>query len=209
MTYTESQFEMPNGKYLARFLGVSMRDLKPGEKPKIGQDGNPMPPAMTWNFEIIEGEQAGKRSDRLTGRVPTAKNGCGKMLAAISDKILEEGEEVDIDAFIGRVYRITVMDNRISDSAPPTLVHDHRPASSGSATPSASDPNARWDYSDGAAVAVNQTTADVQAFFDQSKVEPTRIRVKPAGAPKEQAKTADQWGFRAASTEQQNDPIPF
>lgn len=217
MTYTESQFEMPNGKYLARFLGVANKELKPGEKPKLGQDGNPLPPAMTWNFEIIDGDQTGKRADRLTGRIPTPGSGCGKMLVAICDRVLETGDEVDLDPFVGKVYRITVIDNRISDSPAPILVHDYKPATTTNANtttttstglPTAADPNARWDFSDGATVMMNQTSGQVQLFLTETKTPPTAIRVKPAGAPREAAKTADQWGFKAAEAPKA-DPIPF
>lgn len=206
MTYTKSQFEMPDGKYLARFLGVTMREPKPGDRPRLGEDGSPLPPAMTWDFEIAEGPESGKRCDRLTGRVPTLKSGCGKMLAAVSDTILKDGQEIDLDQFVGQFYRVTVQENRVSDNPTPVRVYDHRPAPAAATTaapdaaPSAADPAARWDYSDGVSAVGNKPSAEVQAFLDELAPEQkARIKVKPAGAPKERAKPAEEYGFQVAA----------
>lgn len=208
MTYTKSQYEMPDGKYMAKFLGVSMKELAPGEKPRLGEDGKPLPPAMTWDFEVVEGPNAGKRADKLTGRVPTAKSGCGKMLAAISDAILTDGQEIDLDLFVGKFYRITVVENRVSDNPAPVRVHDYVAAPVQSQAPNqqsaqqpaagvpyASNPNARWDLSDGVTVSQNMTSAEVQDFFTEHKIDATKYKAKPAGAPRDQAKPADQYGF--------------
>lgn len=137
MTYTKSAYEMPDGKYIARFTGVTMREATG----QLDQRGNPMPPGMTWDFEITEGDQKGKKADRLTGRTPTPKSGCGKFLAAITDSVLRDGQEVDLEPFQGRLYRITIQENRISDNPTPVLIHEgtptgppSRPPSAGSAT---------------------------------------------------------------------------
>jgi hypothetical protein len=138
MTYAKSQFEMPDGKYLAKFTGVTMREDKPGESPRLGQDGKPLPPAMTWDFEIVEGDQAGKKADKLTGRIPTPRSGCGKMLSAVTDTILKDGVEVDLDTYVGKLYRITVMENRVQDAPPPVRVYDQSqaaPSAGGSSPP--------------------------------------------------------------------------
>lgn len=204
MTYTKSAFEMPDGKYLARFLGVTMREDEPGAKPRLGNDGKPMGPAMTWDFEIADGPEQGKKADKLTGRLPTPKSGCGKMLVAISDRVLKEGEKVNLDEFVGRFYRITVIDNRVSDNPGPVLERTAVPpaqapvsttATIGNPGPNAGDPNARWDASDGAAVMLNKSSAEVQAILNEAKAAATTIRVKPAGADRSLARTADQYGF--------------
>jgi hypothetical protein len=125
MTYTKSAFEMPDGKYMARFVGVTMREATG----QLDQRGNPMPPGMTWDFEIVEpGENKGKKTDRLTGRQPTPKSACGKILAAVTDSVLKDGQEVDLAQFVGKYYRVTVIENRVSDNPPPVLVADYRPA---------------------------------------------------------------------------------
>jgi hypothetical protein len=127
MTYTKSEYEMPDGKYLAKFVGVTMREDKPGDKPRLDRDGKPLPPAMTWDFEIVEGPEAGKKCDKLTGRVPTPKSGCGKMLVGITDTVLRDGQEVDLAGFVGQLYRVTVQDNRVSDNPPPARVYGSQP----------------------------------------------------------------------------------
>jgi len=193
-TYTKSAFEIPDGKYAAKFLGVTLRDDKPGDRPRLGQDGKPLPPAMTWDFEIVEGEQVGKKCDKMTGRVPTPKSGCGKLLAAIADAVLGDGTEVDIENYAGQVYRITVQENRVSDSPPPMRVYDWSQAASGPPPD-----GARWDYSDGQDVVANATTADVKTFLADCGPAAAKIRVKPAGAPKEQAKLAGEFPEFAAA----------
>lgn len=67
-----------------------------------------------------------------------------------------------------------------------------------SGPPSSSDPNARWDYSDGAAVIRNATSGELQEFMHQNKVPAGKITAKPAGAPPTAAKPAEDWGFMPA-----------
>jgi hypothetical protein len=210
MTYTKSQFDIPDGKYLAKFLGVSMREDKPGDKPRLGDDGKPLPPAMTWDFEIAEGPSAGKRSDKLTGRVPTPKSGCGKMLAAITDAVLRDGQEVDLDSFVGKFYRVTIEDNRVSDKSPPVLTGAPAKAanSANSAPPgdgpppdeaTAPDPAAKWDYHDGQKWVTGQTTAEVQQSIVINGLMAQALWVRPAGS--KDAKKADDFGFTNATVE--------
>lgn len=126
MTFTKSAFEMPDGKYMARFVGTTLRE----PTGQLDQRGNPMPAGMTWDFEIVEpGENYGKKTDRLTGRQPTAKSACGKILAAITDAVLKDGQEVDLASCYGKYYRVTVVENRVSDSPAPVLVSGYTPAS--------------------------------------------------------------------------------
>ncbi len=132
MTYTSSEFEIADGKYMAQFLGCTYREATGQLDPR----GNPMPPPMTWDFEIVEpGDYRGKKADRLTGRQPTAKSACGKILSAITDSVLKKGEEVDIEKFVGKFYRLTIVDNRVSDNPPPVLVPDYQPANGSAPVP--------------------------------------------------------------------------
>lgn len=210
MTFTKSQFEMPDGKYLAKFLGVTLREDKPGEKPRLGSDGKPLPPAMTWDFEIIDGEQAGKKADKLTGRVPTAKSGCGKMLAAISDSILKDGMEIDLDQLVGKIYRITVEDNRVSDNPAPVRVYDHQsappPPSGGVPRPPApprppaaakSEPadDSRWRvYTDDEADPWKPMTArEFRQYLHDKQLVTARVYVCPEGT--DDSKPSCDWGF--------------
>ena len=208
MTYTKSAFEMPDGKYVAKFRGVTYREDRPGDKPRIGQDGNPLPPAMTWDFEIAEGPEAGKKCDKLTGRIPTPKSGCGKMLVAITDTILKDGAEVDLDQFVGKRYRITVLDNRVSDNPAPTRLYDE-PAS----FPNSPTIAGLWDYSDGVDVVKGATLAAVQAFLATPGLDVSRIKAKPAGAPPTEAKPVAEIpgmvGLKADGTPAAGSEVPW
>ena len=203
-TFTKSQFEMPDGRYLAKFLGCTMKDLQPGESPRIGMDGKPMPPAMTWDFEIVEGDQKGKKCDKLTGRVPTPKSGCGKMLSAIADTVLKDGIEVDIANYVGKLYRITVAENRVTENPPPIRVYDHEP----SAAQVQNQWPALWDVADGENNMTSQDTTTVQRLIEAG-ADPLKLWLKPAGADAKQAKTAAGWGFKKPEELTVNGKNPF
>ncbi len=130
MTFQKSMYEMPDGKYLATFTGVTMKE----PTGKLGNDGKPMGPAMTWDFQISEpGEHRGKKADKLTSRDPTPKSGCGKFLVAITDSVLKDGQTVDLTQFYGKTYRITIQENKISDNPAPVRVYDNATAPTGPA----------------------------------------------------------------------------
>ena len=132
-TFSKGQFDVPEGKFLAKFVGVKLLD-DTGAKDK---DGKPMPPAMAWEFQIADGEHAGKKCDRVTGRQPTPKSGCGKLLAAVTDQILKDGGQYDVEQFFGKLYRVTVEEKpsgngtRVSDNPAPVRVYDQQPVAGG------------------------------------------------------------------------------
>jgi hypothetical protein len=115
LTYSKSQYDVPEGQYTAKFTGLELLEPKPGEGPRMGRDGKPMAPGMAWRFEIAEGPEAGKRPDRVTSRLPTPKNICGRFLVAVTGQILKDGMEVDTDRYIGKFYRINVIEKDQSD----------------------------------------------------------------------------------------------
>lgn len=208
MTFTKSQYEMPDGKYLARFMGVTLRDATG----QTGQDGKPLPPGMTWDFEIAEGESAGKKADKLTGRMPTPKSACGKFLAAIADTVLKDGVEVDIDNYRGKFYRITVIDNRVSDSPPPVRVYqDAAPAGPQPPRPpappqvAAVDPPAadtKWDVYGLSGKWEEMDARGVQKWIVDNSFHAEQVFVKPAGADQGAMQPAARFGFSS-------DPVPF
>ncbi len=188
MTFTKSQYEMPDGKYIAKFLGTTLRDATG----QLDQRGNPLPPGMTWDFEILDGGQAGKKVDKLTGRSPTPKSACGKLLAAISDTVLKDGQEVDLAQFVGQQYRITVQDNRVSDNPPPARVYGSPPpaaaASSGPpplpGTPPPPPPSAPqfWVVMKEGQEPERATAAQIKAVFDSTPgYDVAQVKVCPEG----------------------------
>lgn len=106
---------IPDGEYAANFLGVKFWP------PKAGGDGEAMPPAMSWDFEIRGGPYDGMRVGKFTGRVPTPRNGCGRMLVAVAGGPPRTGETFDSKKYAGRAYRVAVRDNRVADDPPPTV----------------------------------------------------------------------------------------
>lgn len=132
--FSKGQFDVPEGKYLCRFLGVKPLPADPN---RLGNDGKPMGPAVVWEFEVIDGEHAGKKCDRVSGIVPTAKSACGKLLSAVTDAILKDGMAVDVSQYVGKKYRVTVEQKpsgngtRVSDLHLPVRVYEagEQPAS--------------------------------------------------------------------------------
>lgn len=205
LTYTKSQYDVPVGKYTARFTGVTLKD----PSGKLDEKGKPMPPGMTWDFTIVGGEHDGKTVDRLTGRTPTPKASCGKMLAAISDEVLKDGTEVDLGQFVGKMYRITVEEGngdrtRLSDSPPPVRIYDNAaPASAPKPPPKPpakpkAKPNgdSKWMLHDPAiGEYVSKTGAEVEKFLDENKFEAAAVFVYPDDGSDPDPKTADTFGF--------------
>ncbi|MBM4068059.1 MAG: hypothetical protein FJ271_03825 [Planctomycetes bacterium] len=95
MKLTVKQSGVPVGTYLARFTGTKETENDFGE-------------GLAWEFDVQSGAHAGAKAGRITGRTPTTKNACGKMLASISGKSLSAGEEIDLADYIGRNYLIIV-----------------------------------------------------------------------------------------------------
>lgn len=204
MTFTKSQFDVPVGKYVAVFDGVTLKE----PSGKLDEKGKPMPPGMTWDFTITQGEHAGKKVDRLTGRTPTPKSACGKMLAAISDEVLKDGAEIDLGQFYGKTYRITVEEGngdrtRLSDSPAPVRMHDTpaappakgppKPPAKPKAKPAA---DSKWMLHDPAAGEyVAKTGAEVEQFMDEHKFEAVAVFVYPDDGADHEPKTADAFGF--------------
>jgi len=55
-----------------------------------------------------------------------------------------------------------------------------------------------WDVSDGKSVMLSQTPEQVHKIISSSGLDPAAFKVKPAGAAREAAKPADQYGFGSA-----------
>ena len=188
-TFSKGPPEVPENKYTARFDGIELlKDT--GFKDK---DGNPLPPGMAWRFCVTEGEHAGRKVDRVTGREPTPKSGCGKMLAAITDQILRDGQQYDVSQFVGKLYRITVETKpngngtRVSDNPAPVRVYDGAPAAP---TPPAGGPPrpprpavARYWFAgkDGAADPIIKTEDEVRDLILASDADAKSTPLCPEG----------------------------
>src|SRR5262245_15571090 len=86
----------PAGSYVARFEGVEQTQHE-----TYGE-------GLRWKFKVLQGPQAGQLASRTTGLKPSAKNGCGKVLAGLVGRALDLDEEIDIVQYVGRTYLIVV-----------------------------------------------------------------------------------------------------
>jgi hypothetical protein len=99
MTQSEGKFDVPEGDYLAKFLGID--DTKKPH-PEYG-------PGLEWQFEIVDhAVLAGKIATRSTAIEPTTKNSCGVLLRAVATGGVTTGQEVDLEPYVGKVYQIGV-----------------------------------------------------------------------------------------------------
>lgn len=87
----------PAGIYRAEFLGV-----KKTEHDEFGVGAR-------FDFKVVgSGEHDGKISSRTTKPTPSAKNVCGKLMAAIIGRAMNPGEKVNLSPFIGKTFTIVV-----------------------------------------------------------------------------------------------------
>ena len=90
---------VPAGSYLAAFRGV---------EPVTNDYGD----GLKWTFEVTGGSYAGSKTGCTTSVRPSQKNSCGRIVAGISGMSLSIGSEIDLAAYIGRVYLIVVIDGK-------------------------------------------------------------------------------------------------
>lgn len=122
----DGNYDVPVGEYIVKFKGV--RYMEPQNPPMMGRDGKPMEPGMAWDFVIEGGPHNGKETGRITGRSPSTKNSCGRFLRSVTSRFIKDGDEVDLDPFIGKHYRVIVeptqdgQKTRVSDNPGPISV---------------------------------------------------------------------------------------
>lgn len=105
LTFTKSdgKWDVEPGVYRVRFV-----DLKETNHPEFGA-------GLCWSFEVVAGPSEGKFVERNTGCVPTANSACGRILTDILGREGKEGEEIDTNALIGRLYLA-----KVARKAPPS-----------------------------------------------------------------------------------------
>lgn len=207
---TQSQFDVPEGKYTAKFMGVKPLEHDPAN-PRLGNDGQPMGPAVAWEFEVQDEPLKGRRADRVTGMTPKPKTVCGRMLAAVTDQILKDGQVVDVAPFVGQLYRITVetkesgKGTRVSDAGLSRLYGSQQPAAPPPARPAPPAPpkpaapppaeGSKWEVYNLDGQWEPMTAALVRQFIAHNGFPPESVHVRLAGT--EDARPADQFGFTA------------
>lgn len=91
---------VPTGAFRVKFIGVE--DFNHDE---FG-DG------LRFQFEVIGGDHAGEETSRVTGIRPTPKNALGKMLAGLTGGGLEVGQDVDLEACVGKEFLANVAETK-------------------------------------------------------------------------------------------------
>lgn len=94
--FVVSEAGVPPGDYLAAYLGV--------------EDTNHIDygPGLRFQFEVTEGEYAGRKVSRYAPPQPTLGNITGRIIAGLVGRVLRRDEELDIEQYVGQEYRVTV-----------------------------------------------------------------------------------------------------
>lgn len=91
---------LPPGQYVARLK--ERKEMPASAKfPDAG-------PSFAWEFEVQQGEHAGKAASAWTPTRLTSQNNLGKLIARMLGRPMRSGEEIDIDEFIGNLFSIIV-----------------------------------------------------------------------------------------------------
>jgi hypothetical protein len=112
----EQLFGVPLGSYLAKFVGTE--DKPAFEGPSRFKKGNPNEPRLAWHFEVVEPvEHKGKRFTQGSGSTPSGpKATFTKMVKGLMGRMPVKHEDIDTDAYIGRLYRVEVEVNPNSET---------------------------------------------------------------------------------------------
>lgn len=96
----KDKFNVPTGNYLSKLIG-----FKEMPASTLFPDSGP---SWVWEFEILQGEHAGKIASRFTPQKATTNNNLGKMLSEMYGRKIAANENIDLAALVGKQYTITV-----------------------------------------------------------------------------------------------------
>jgi hypothetical protein len=187
----ESKFGAPLGPpYTAEFVQVEEVEAKPGTD---------YGPGWRWQFRITEGEHAGKLVSRTTSQEPSQKNVCGKMLMAVTGRPLAVNEEVDLAAYVGRRYLVT-MEPDFTGKGTRVGTAVAYPSANGAAAkppppppPEQPKPEEFWYIPRQGEQAELGTRAEVQEHIDAHYLDPAQVPLMAEGEG--EWKTAAAFGF--------------
>jgi hypothetical protein len=90
---------VPAGAYQAEFIGVEVQPANPEKKYDEG---------LRWKWKVKGGLQDGQVASRITGKKPSPRNACGRILSGLLGRALAEGEKVQVGPLVGRTYLVVV-----------------------------------------------------------------------------------------------------
>jgi len=138
-----------------------------------------------------KGESEGKRQITVVFReLPDMEFGCNVTNARAIAKLA--GTE-DYTRWVGTPIELFVVPEEKSKTGHAIRVRKPRYPSANGMAHHAAPP--LWDISDGKSVVAAQTPEQVRKIINDSGMDPSAFKVKPAGAARELAKRADQYGF--------------
>jgi hypothetical protein len=202
----ESEFGAPIGVYQAWFRGVDQRQSH----------------GLEWRFEIDDaGPWKGKIVSRATGRTPSPKNACSRILSGLIGRPLKEGDQVDIGPCLNRRYTITVENNscntgtRVGTVLPPVAAAPagnggavRHPTSAEGVSAAGSPVFEVWDSR--IKQPVRKSEVEIQRAIDTLGIPPEKIQMRRPGQVGAW-QSAAAFGFRRCSEpDPENlDTIPF
>jgi hypothetical protein len=198
MTYGKSPFaiSVPAGWYTAKFIGVVERE--PIKDDKFGRGSVER---MAWKFEITDGPRRGETIEQESGRVPSPKSTCARIVAGLSGGKIAVGDEVDPDYYVGKLYKLKVSVNpnsdkgnlHVSDIEPLDGLPSSAPPAAAAATTTNGD--CYWIDSGNAGV-TKGTSEDVRHLIFSGGYKAADLQIRRVG--ENDWKPASEFGFEDA-----------
>jgi hypothetical protein len=97
-------YDTPPGIYDARFAGV--REIDQAQFKNASAYESDGGPRLQFTFEVVNGPAKGKIVQQTTGTNATPKSRLREILIGLSGGRVTEDVEIDIDSFVGCLYRV-------------------------------------------------------------------------------------------------------
>jgi hypothetical protein len=65
-------------------------------------------PGWVWRMECVEGLHKGKLGTRVTGKSPTPRSACGRLLQMLVGRSVDMNTEVEFDQYVGRKFMVSM-----------------------------------------------------------------------------------------------------
>jgi hypothetical protein len=185
----ENDEQVPVGAWPARLINV--KPMPPSEAhPDWGA-------SYVWEFEVTSGPHRGKRCSCFTKQNVTPLNNLGRLLVDLLGRALREGEDFELESFVGREYTIKVGPNKAGDKTRVNGVFPLQaaapPAPAANGAPAAGPPPRRppapavppepsyWVAKSDGADPVKMTHAELQEWVTAERKDPKEVEVAREG----------------------------
>jgi hypothetical protein len=96
---------IPDGIYSAIFEGFEV-------KPKSVHNGKEMNEGIMFRFKVGDGVHKDKIASNIGPTKPTPNNVSGRLMMGLNGGDVKEGEKINLNSFIGKLYTIVVDKNK-------------------------------------------------------------------------------------------------